>query len=65
MEQMTSKQFGLYVEMMESDEMVCFSSDYPHFDFDAPERVIPPGLDKALARKILHDNAAAFYGLTD
>jgi uncharacterized protein len=42
-----------------SDDMLLYSSDYPHWH----DAVLPEDLDKTLARKILRDNAAAFYGL--
>jgi hypothetical protein len=48
---------------MESDELVLFSSDYPHWDFDSPERALPSGLPDELVRKILADNARATYRL--
>ena len=46
---------------MESDELICFSSDYPHWDFDSPRRVAAAPARPGLKRKILHDNAAALY----
>ncbi|GAB3348093.1 amidohydrolase family protein [Amycolatopsis echigonensis] len=64
MEQMTLHQLNKYLELMETDEMICFSSDYPHFDFDAPERILPAGLPESTKRKILRENSLAFYGLT-
>ena len=53
------------IEMMGSDEMLMFATDYPHWDFDAPERALPGGLEPALRRKIMWDNAAAFYRLSE
>ena len=44
---------------------VCFASDYPHFDAVYPGAVAAVkahALDKALERKVLADNALAFYG---
>jgi predicted TIM-barrel fold metal-dependent hydrolase len=46
---------------MESDELVCFSTDYPHWDFDSPLEALPPDLDDSLKTKIFFDNAAAIY----
>jgi predicted TIM-barrel fold metal-dependent hydrolase len=51
------------VEQMESDELLLFSSDYPHWHFDTPEAALPAGLPEALRRKILVENARAFYRL--
>ena len=44
---------------------ICFASDYPHFDAVFPgavKAVRERGLDPALERKVLGDNALAFYG---
>jgi predicted TIM-barrel fold metal-dependent hydrolase len=60
---MTPRQFLGLVEQMESDELILFSSDYPHWDFDSPERALPPGLPEDLTRKILAGNARATYRL--
>jgi predicted TIM-barrel fold metal-dependent hydrolase len=38
-----------------------FSSDYPHWHFAKPEEALPDGLSPGLRRKILRDNARAFY----
>jgi predicted TIM-barrel fold metal-dependent hydrolase len=51
------------IEMMDSDEMLCFATDYPHFDFDDPNAAIPKGLPDDVREKILWKNAAAFYDL--
>ncbi len=51
------------IEMMGSDELLMFASDYPHWDFDAPANALPAVLGKDLIEKILWGNAAAFYGL--
>jgi hypothetical protein len=44
---------------------VCFASDYPHYDATYPgavDAVRAHGLDPDLERRILGDNALAFYG---
>jgi predicted TIM-barrel fold metal-dependent hydrolase len=51
------------IDMIGSDEVLMFSSDYPHWDFDSPTRVLNREIDKGLRRKIMYDNAAAFYRL--
>ena len=60
-EPFTKAQLETLVGQMESDELVCFSSDYPHWDFDSPLQALPAGLDDDLARKIFRDNAYALY----
>lgn len=44
-------------------DRVLFASDYPHWDFDDPTRALPPQIDPATRRMILHDNAARVFGL--
>jgi predicted TIM-barrel fold metal-dependent hydrolase len=53
------------IDMLGSDEMLMFSTDYPHWDFDAPGPALPPSLPASLRQKILWDNARDFYGLAD
>jgi predicted TIM-barrel fold metal-dependent hydrolase len=43
---------------------IMFSTDYPHWDVDSPGRALPAQLPGDVRRGILHDNAAALYGLT-
>ena len=49
-----------FCEQMKSDEMVLFSTDFPHWHFDG-EEALPIGADTPLARKILWDNPLATY----
>jgi len=44
-----------------SDELLMFATDYPHRHFDRIEEALPDGLPAGLRRKILADNARAFY----
>lgn len=62
-EDITARQWMQVVELMGSDKLLMFSTDYPHFDFDSPVRALPPGLPEDLKRKILYDNAREFYEL--
>ena len=55
-----------YLELLEQlamDDRIMFSTDYPHWDFDSPDRALPAGLPDGVRRGILHDNAAALYDL--
>jgi len=49
-----------FCEQMKSDEMVLFSTDFPHWHFEG-EEALPIGADTPLARKILWDNPLATY----
>lgn len=49
---------------MGSDDMLMFATDYPHWDFDAPDMALQPlRLEPELERKIFAKNAAAWYGV--
>ncbi|MBR1199805.1 amidohydrolase [Bradyrhizobium sp. AUGA SZCCT0240] len=45
---------------MQSDELLLFSTDYPHWQFDGDE-VLPEGISQDLVRKIMIDNPHAAY----
>jgi predicted TIM-barrel fold metal-dependent hydrolase len=49
------------VEQMGSDDLLMFSTDYPHWHFDTPADAVPTGLPEDVRRKIMYDNARAFY----
>ena len=54
---------GLFERVMEhfgSDEMLLFSTDYPHWQFDGTA-VLPDGIPAELARKIMVDNPRKAY----
>ena len=53
------------IDQLESDEMLMFSTDYPHRHFDRAADAVPRGLSKQQTTKILRDNARAFYRLSD
>jgi uncharacterized protein len=48
------------IEHMQSDELLLFSTDYPHWQFDG-ERVLPEGISSDLVHKIMIDNPLATY----
>jgi predicted TIM-barrel fold metal-dependent hydrolase len=48
------------IDHLGSDELLLFSSDYPHWQFDG-EPAMPPGISSALATKIMVDNPRATY----
>lgn len=51
------------IEHLGSDEMLMFSTDYPHWDYDDPNRAFPVRLPEELKRKIFYENAQALYAL--
>jgi predicted TIM-barrel fold metal-dependent hydrolase len=51
------------LEEMAMPDRIMFATDYPHWDFDAPDMALPRRLPAAARRRILHDNAAALYRL--
>src|SRR6267143_111589 len=48
------------IDHLRSDEVLLYSTDYPHWQFDGDE-VLPPGLPEGLRRKIMVDNPLATY----
>ena len=48
------------IEHLNSDELFLFSTDYPHWQFDA-DHVLPDGLSGALFCKITSENALTTY----
>ncbi len=46
---------------MQSDELILFSTDYPHWQFE-DEKALPEGLSADLVHKIMIDNPYATYG---
>lgn len=51
---------GRLMDQLQSDEMLLFSTDFPHWQYDGDD-MLPPGLAPAVRRKILIDNALATY----
>ncbi|HLZ09752.1 MAG TPA: amidohydrolase family protein, partial [Chloroflexota bacterium] len=58
-----TSQFLDVIDQLGSDDLLMFSTDYPHWHFDNPAAALPPGLSEPLTRKIMADNARAFYRL--
>ncbi len=48
------------VDHLDCDELLLFSSDYPHWQFEG-DSFLPPGIPDDLARKIMVDNPHATY----
>lgn len=63
-EDMTTSEWTKMIDLMGSDELLVFSTDYPHFDFDDPHAAIPRGLPESLREKIFWTNGASLYGVS-
>ena len=50
------------IEMIQKEDFLLFASDYPHWDFDSPNRSLPPSIPKDLRERIMAANANEFYG---
>lgn len=59
----TSEQMAQILEQMESEDLLLFSTDYPHWHFDSPDQALPSGLNEGQRQKILNENARTFYRL--
>jgi hypothetical protein len=52
--------FARLLEHLDSDRLLLFSSDYPHWQFDA-DAALPQGLSPDLVKRILIDNPRETY----
>ena len=48
------------MDQLQSDDMLLFSTDFPHWQFDGAD-MLPAGISPALNKKILIDNPLATY----
>jgi predicted TIM-barrel fold metal-dependent hydrolase len=55
--------FRQLLDQMDMDDRLMFATDYPHWDFDAPDRAFPVELEPARKEKFMVDNARKLYGL--
>ena len=55
------QQFLEVIGQLDSEEMLMFSTDYPHWQFDCIEEAFPLGLSREVTTKILLKNAQSFY----
>src|SRR5712672_1220124 len=50
------------LDMLETDRMLIFATDYPHWDFDSPNESIPLSLPADVKHRIFYENARELYG---
>lgn len=59
----TPEQFYQVLDEMGSDDLLMFSTDYPHRHFDSPQEAIPFPLPDRLKPRVMSENARKFYRL--
>ena len=55
--------FAQLLEHLDMDDRLMFATDYPHWDFDSPDRAVPTELEPDLKRRIMAENAQELYRL--
>jgi predicted TIM-barrel fold metal-dependent hydrolase len=53
--------FAQMLNHLDMDENVVFATDYPHWDFDSPDRALPAMVAGERRKKIMRTNALALY----
>jgi predicted TIM-barrel fold metal-dependent hydrolase len=48
-------------DQLDMDDRIMFASDYPHWDFDSPERALPGVMPPEMRAKVFEGNALSFY----
>ena len=48
-------------DMIDAENLLLFATDYPHWDFDAPDRSLPRGLSEQALERIYATNAEELY----
>jgi predicted TIM-barrel fold metal-dependent hydrolase len=54
--------FLAFLDDLDMNDRLMFSSDYPHWDFDQPDRSFPNSLDAGRRAKFMAANAMLLYG---
>ena len=55
--------FQQLLEQLDANDKLMFATDYPHWDFDSPDRALPIDVTSELRRKIMSENARLLYRL--
>ena len=53
--------FWHMLEQLDMNDRLMFATDYPHWDFDAPDQAFPVKLPSELKQKIMGENARSLY----
>jgi predicted TIM-barrel fold metal-dependent hydrolase len=62
-EETTAENQLAMLKMIHAEKTLCFSTDFPHWDFDSPDVILPRSTPAELKQRILYENAAEMYGL--
>ena len=57
--------FHQLIEHLAMDDRMLFATDYPHWDFDAPDQALPARLSPSFQRNIMAENARKLYGFEE
>ena len=63
-EPLAAHQFTEMLNQLDMTDRLLFATDYPHWDFDSPDRAIPHTVSPSDRRRIMGENALALYGLS-
>ena len=55
--------FHQLLEHLDMNDHLLFATDYPHWDFDAPDHAVPRGLGDEVRARIFARNAVDLFGL--
>ena len=55
--------FHQLLDQLDMNDKLLFATDYPHWDFDAPDQAFPVRIDRDLERDIMAENARRLYRL--
>jgi uncharacterized protein len=56
-----ARRFEQVIDMIGSEDVLMFASDYPHWDADSPRLGLPRGLSETTRERILSKNARTTY----
>ncbi len=56
--------FVAMLEQLQMNDKIMFATDYPHWDFDAPDRTLPRAIGAEARNAILSENALKLYRIT-